>query len=122
MAKTTFQSVDEYIAKQPEAMQPILARVRSTVRRAVPKAEEVISYQIPAYRLPEGIVLYFAGWKKHYSLYPIIGRVAKAFQEELSWYDRSKGTVRFPMSEPVPVKLIARIAKFRAKEVSERKA
>jgi uncharacterized protein YdhG (YjbR/CyaY superfamily) len=120
MANTDFKSVDEYIASKPEAIHDILQLVRSTIRRAVPQAQEVISYQIPAYKLPGGIVLYFAGWKQHYSLYPAIGPLVAAFKDQLAPYKLSKGTIRFPLSEPVPVKLIARIAKFRAKEVAGR--
>ena len=121
MAKTDFKSVDEYNASQPEAVRDILGRVRSAIREAVPGAEEVISYKMPTYKLHGGPVLYFAGWKRHYSLYPATARVAAAFSEELASYEVSKGTVRFPLSEPVPVKLIGRIAKFRAKEVAGRK-
>jgi uncharacterized protein YdhG (YjbR/CyaY superfamily) len=120
MAKTGYKSVDEYIASQPKSVQATLRRVRSTIRKALPKAEEVISYQIPAYRLPGGIVLFFAGWKEHYSIYPAIGGVVAAFQDDLAPYKISKGTIRFPLSEPVPTKLIERIAKFRAKAVAER--
>ena len=120
MAKPEFKSVDEYIASQPEAVQGLLMRVRSTIRKAVPAAEETISYKIPTYKLHGGPVLYFAGWKHHYSLYPASGRLVEAFGDELAPYEISKGTIRFPLSEPVPVKLIGRIAKFRAKEVAER--
>jgi len=120
MAKTDFKSVDEYIASQPEAVQGVLERVRGAIRKAVPSAEEVISYQMPTYKLRGGPVLYFAGWKQHYSLYPATGRVVAAFKNDLALYEVSKGTLRFPLSEPVPVKLIERIAKFRAKEVAER--
>ena len=119
MAKS-ISSVDEYIASQPEAVQDILERVRSTIRQAVPTAEEVISYKIPAYKLHGIDVLYFAAWKRHYSLYPANERVAAAFKDELVPYEVSKGTIRFPLSEPVPVKLIERIAMFRAKEVAGR--
>ena len=120
MAKTGVTSVDEYIASQPEAVQDILRRVRSTIRKAVPAAEEVISYKIPAYKLHGTDLLYFAGWKHHYSLYPVNERVTAAFKDELAPYEISKGTVRFPLSKPVPVKLIERIAKFRAKDVADR--
>jgi uncharacterized protein YdhG (YjbR/CyaY superfamily) len=120
MAKTDFNSVDEYIASQPEAVQAVLKRVRSAIRKAVPGAEEVISYQIPAYKLPSGSVLYFAGWKQHYSLYPATDQVIEAFEDDLAPYTVNKGTIRFPLSQPVPVKLIERIAKFRAKENAER--
>ena len=122
MAKTDFKSVDEYIASQPEATRGVLGRVRSIIRRAVPGAEEVISYQIPAYKLRGGPVLFFAGWRRHYSLYPATKRVVAAFKHELAPYEVSKGTIRFPISQPVPTRLIGRIAKFRAKEVAESKA
>ena len=115
--KTAVTSVHEYIAAQPEAVQRILEQVRSTIRKAVPEAEEVISYKIPAYKLRGTVMLYFAGWKRHYSLYPANDRVVAEFKDELAPYVISKGTIRFPLAEPVPVKLIERIAKFRAKEV-----
>jgi uncharacterized protein YdhG (YjbR/CyaY superfamily) len=119
MAKPDFKSVDEYIASQPEAVQGVLELVRSTIRRAVPDAEETISYKIPAYKLQGGTVLYFAGWKKHYSLYPVTGRIVAALKDDLVPYEvNNKGTVRFSLSQPVPVKLIERIAKLRAKEVA----
>ncbi|HXF26874.1 MAG TPA: DUF1801 domain-containing protein [Bryobacteraceae bacterium] len=120
MAKTDFKSVDEYIASQPEAARDILSRVRSAIRKAVPRAEEVISYKIPTYKLHADPVLYFAGWKRHYSLYPATGRVVATFRDELAPYKISKGTIRFPLSEPVPVKLIGQIAKLRASEVAGR--
>ena len=121
MAKTNFKSVNEYIESQPEAVQRVLKRVRSTIRKAMPEAEEVISYQIPAYKLHGRPVLYFAGWKQHYSLYPSTAPVVAAFKDDLAPYEISKGTIRFPLSEPVPVTLIAGIAKLRAKEAAERK-
>ena len=120
MAKNDFKSVDEYIASQPAAVQSVLTQVRAAIRKALPKAEEVISYKIPTYKLHGGAVLYFAGWKQHYSLYPVTGRVVAKFQEELAPYKLSKGTVRFPLSGPIPAKLIARIAKFRAQELRQR--
>jgi len=120
MARTEFQSVDEYIASQPEAVQGVLACVRNAIRTAVPRAEEVISYKIPTYKLHNRAMLYFAGWKQHYSLYPATERVVEAFKDELAAYQVHKGTIRFPLSQPVPVKLIGRIAKFRAKELAPR--
>jgi uncharacterized protein YdhG (YjbR/CyaY superfamily) len=119
MAKTNFKSVEEYIASQPEAVQDQLECVRRIIRKAVPGAEEVISYQIPAYKLQGGAVIYFAGWKRHYSLYPATDLVVTAFRDELAQYEVSKGTIRFPLARPVPVKLIERITKLRAKEVAE---
>jgi uncharacterized protein YdhG (YjbR/CyaY superfamily) len=120
MAKTGFKSVDEYIASQPEAVQDILGRVRSAIRKAVPGAQEVISYKMPTYTLYGGRLLYFAVWKQHYSIYAATEQVIAAFQGELASYEVDKGTIRFPLSEPVPVKLIGRIAKFRAKEAAVR--
>lgn len=120
MRKANFTNVDEYISVQSETAQAVLQRVRSTLRKALPGAEEVISYKIPAYRLHGGIVLYFAGWKQHYSLYPAGERLVEAFKDQLASYKISKGTIRFPLSEPVPVKLIERIAKFREEEAVQR--
>jgi len=120
MAKTDFKSVDEYIASHPEDVQAILQLVRRTIRKAVPGAEEVISYQIPAYKLRGDPVLYFAGWKAHYSLYPVNDHLVAAFKDDLAPYKVNKGTIRFPLSRPVPGRLIERIAKFRANEATER--
>ena len=119
MAKKSVKSVDDYLASQPKAVRDVLDRVRSTIRKAVPRAEEAISYQIPAYKLHGRTILYFAGWKHHYSLYPATSRIVAACKNDLAPYEVSKGTIRFPLSEPVPVKLIERIAKLRAKEVAE---
>jgi uncharacterized protein YdhG (YjbR/CyaY superfamily) len=120
MRKADFTNVDEYISAQPKTAQVVLRRVRSTLRKALPGAEEVISYKIPAYRLHGGIVLYFAGWKQHYSLYPAGERLVAAFKDQLASCKLSKGTIRFPLCEPVPVKLIEHIAKFRAEDAARR--
>ncbi len=116
MARTDFKSVDEYIKAQPLELQPVLRRVRSIIRRAVPEATEAISYQIPAYKLAGRALIYFAAWKQHYSIYPATDPLMAAFKGELTPYRVSKGTLRFPLSQPVPVKLIERIARFRAEE------
>jgi len=120
MAKTNFKSVDEYIATHSDAVQVILRRVRSAIRRALPSAEEVISYQIPAYKLHGVRVIYFAGWNHHYSLYPARATLIAAFKGDLAPYEVAKGTIRFPYTLAVPTKLIGRIAKFLAKEAGER--
>jgi uncharacterized protein YdhG (YjbR/CyaY superfamily) len=120
MAKTKFKSVNEYIASKRKDVQAVLKIVRDAIRKAVPEAEELISYQMPMYKLNGGPVLYFAGWKEHYSLYPLGDAVAAEFKKELAAYEMSKGTIRLPLSEPVPVKLIERIAKFRAKQLTAR--
>jgi uncharacterized protein YdhG (YjbR/CyaY superfamily) len=111
------KSVDDYIATQPEAVQGVLDRVRMAVRKVLPDAEESISYQIPTYKLHGRPVIYFAGWKQHYSLYPVTSRLRDALGTDLSSYEVSKGTIRFPLDERVPVRLIQRIVKLRAKEV-----
>ncbi len=120
MAKPAANSVDEYIAAHPEGAQGTLRRVRSVIRKALPKAEEIISYKIPAYRVDRGIALYFAGWKEHYSLYPASPEIVAVLKDELAPYEVRKGTIRFPLSKPVPARLIARFAKLRAKQTAER--
>ena len=115
------KNVSEYIAGFPRGVQTVLKRVRTTIRNAIPGAEEAISYQIPTYKLDGRYVLYFAGWKEHYSLYPAGARLVAAFEDELAPYEvNNKGTIRFPLAKPVPVRLIAGIAKFRAREAADR--
>ena len=121
MSKIDFQSVDDYISSKPDAAAATLELVRSAIRKALPKAEEVISYKMPAYRLRGEVILYFAGWKHHYSLYPAGPRLEAAFKDELASCTADKGTIRFPLSAPVPKKLIADIAKFRLMEVADRR-
>ena len=120
MAKTSFTSVDEYMATLPLDAQAALQRVRSVIRKALPDAAESISYQIPTYKAGGRPVIYFAAWKAHYSVYPATSRLVAALKAELAPYDVSKGTIRFPLSRPVPVRLIARIAKLLAGEAAER--
>jgi uncharacterized protein YdhG (YjbR/CyaY superfamily) len=120
MAKPDFKSVDDYIGSQPKSAQNVLETVRNVIRKAVPGAEEVISYKIPAYKLHGDPVIYFAGWKEHFSLYPVSDQVVAELKNDLAKYKVNKATMRFPLSEPVPVKLIERIAKFRAKEIGAR--
>ncbi|MBN8729241.1 MAG: DUF1801 domain-containing protein [Acidobacteria bacterium] len=123
MAKVKCESVDAYLAAQPEANRAALELVRATIRKALPKrAEEVISYQIPAYKVDGERVVYFAGWKQHFSLYPVTAPAATAFEKELARYEKSTGTVRFPLDEQVPVRLVSRITKFLAEQAAERAA
>jgi uncharacterized protein YdhG (YjbR/CyaY superfamily) len=113
------RSTSAYIARFPPSVQRVLEQVRGTIQKAVPKATEVISYGIPAYKMHGGTVIYFAGWKEHYSVYPANRRLVSAFKDDLAPYEvNNKGTIRFPLSERVPVKLIASLAKFRAREVA----
>ena len=120
MAKISFKSVDDYIDAQPLSARAVLEQVRSIIRKALPGAEEVISYNIPAYKQRGERVIFFAGFKEHFSLYPVKSDIVAALNNELARYEKSTGTVRFPLSEPVPEKLIARITKLRAKQAAER--
>lgn len=120
MASSNYTTVDEYIAAQPEESQAVLQQVRRTIRKALPNAVEVISYQVPTYKINGGYVVYFAGWKEHFSVYPASDDLVAAFKNELTPYWVSKGTLRFPLSEQVPVKLIERVARFLAGEAATR--
>ena len=107
------KNIDAYIAAQPENLRPLLVQMRQTIRKAAPKAEEVISYQMPAFKY-YGMLVYFAAWKTHIGFYPA-GRL-EAFEKELSGYERAKGTIRFPIDSPLPFGLISKIVKFRVKQ------
>lgn len=120
--KASVKTVEDYIRSQPEAVQSVLTRVRGAIQRSVLRADESISYHMPTYKLNGEVLLYFAGWKQHYSLYPATAAVVAELKEELAPYQVEKGTIRFPLEQPVPIKLIAAIAKLRAKEVSEHAA
>jgi uncharacterized protein YdhG (YjbR/CyaY superfamily) len=123
MTKTRSTSVAEYIDAQPKASQRALKAVRSAIRKALPDAEEVISYGIPAYRLHGYVAIYFAGWRTHYSLYPVTARLVASLKPSSATYEvNDKGTIKFPLSDPVPVKLIAAIAKLKGKEAAARRA
>ena len=115
-------SVREYVASKPKESRASLEAVRRAILKALPNAQEGLAYQMPAYTLNGVGVLYFAGWKSHYSLYPASDVLVEAFAKELAPYERSKGTLKFPLSEPVPVRLIERIAKFRARQLTTRDA
>lgn len=116
------QTIDDYLALQPAVAQMALERVRRAIAKAVPDAEECISYSIPAFRYNGRVLLYFAGWKEHYSIYPASDAMVAAFEGKLDEYRVSKGTLRFPLAKAVPATLIGRIAKYRAQEMDARKA
>ena len=109
-----FESVDEYVASFPENAQAILQKLRRVVKESAPGAEEVISYQIPGFKL-NGNLVWFAAFKDHIGFYPRESAI-EAFKEKLKDYDVSKGTARFPMDQPIPYELIREIVKFRVKE------
>lgn len=107
-------SVDDYIEAFPSGRQRTLKTVRATIRKAAPDAVEGISYGMPGYKL-EGALVYFAGFKDHWSLFAL-PQAQTVFKKELAPYRTTKGTAQFPWDEPVPVRLIARITKYRAQE------
>jgi uncharacterized protein YdhG (YjbR/CyaY superfamily) len=112
--KAGSKSVDEYIARFPENIQSMLRELRATIKAAAPDAEEKISYQMPTYAL-KGNLVYFAAHKNHIGFYPA-PRGIEAFKDELSQYNGSKGTIQFPIGEPLPLELVSRIVKFRVAE------
>ena len=112
------QNIDEYIASFPEDVQVILDKIRLTVREAAPEAQEAIKYRMPAFIL-KGNLVYFAAFKNHIGFYPIPTGI-EAFKEELSVYKQGKGSVQFPLDQPIPYDLIRRIVKFRVEENLEK--
>ncbi len=113
-------TIDEYIAGCPPNVQPILRQIRQTIREAAPDAEEAISYQLPTFKL-HGNLVHFGAFKSHIGFYPTPTGTEK-FQKELSVYQGAKGSVRFPLDQPIPYALIKRIVKFRVKENRARAA
>lgn len=117
--KKAAADIDEYIAGFPSDVQKILQRIRKTIQKAAPGAEEAISYAIPTFKL-NGNLVHFAGYKNHVSLYPA-PRGAAEFKKELAQYEGGKGTVQFPLGQPVPYDLVTRIVKYRIKQNDEKK-
>jgi uncharacterized protein YdhG (YjbR/CyaY superfamily) len=110
--------IETYLSGFPPDIQKILESVRNTIKKAAPDAEEVISYSMPAFR-QNGMLVYFAAYKKHIGFYPTSSGIM-AFKEELSIYKGAKGSVQFPIDQPMPLKLISEIVKFRVIENLER--
>jgi uncharacterized protein YdhG (YjbR/CyaY superfamily) len=113
------KNIDEYIADFPVEVQLLLQTLRTAIRKAAPKAEEAIKYQMPTFVL-NGNLIHFAGYKNHIGLYPG-SKPIEEFKDELSRYETSKGTVRFPLDKPIPLGLISRITKFCVKRNLARK-
>jgi len=114
----TAASVEEYIATAEPKAKKALRDIRKTIRAAAPKAEEVISYQMPGYK-QNGMVVFFAGYKNHIGFYPTGSGIEK-FKNEFAKYKWSKGAVQFPLDKPLPVALIKKIVKFKLKENEEK--
>jgi uncharacterized protein YdhG (YjbR/CyaY superfamily) len=114
MQKGRFSTVDEYISLHPAPIRVGLALIRKTIKTAAPGAEEMISYQMPAYKL-NGVLVFFSATKNHYGFYPT-SRPIIAFREKLKSFETSKGVIRLPLDKPIPVKLITEIVKWQVKE------
>ena len=112
------RNIDEYVAGFPDDVQGLLEKVRMTIRKAAPGAEETIKYQIPTFTL-KGNLVHFGGFKNHIGFYPTSRGIEK-FKKELSVYKGAKGSVQFPLDKPIPYRLISRIVKFRVKASLER--
>jgi len=118
MKKSQFKKfskeIDNYISDFPEATQKILQKIRETIQAKAPDAIEAMNYQIPTFKL-NGNLVHFAGYKKHIGFYPTPSGIEK-FKNELSDFESSKGSVKFPLNKPIPYDLISRIVDFRVKE------
>jgi len=112
--KRGFKNIDEYIASFPQNVQVALRQTRQAIKEVAPQAQEVISYSMPAFK-QNGILVWFAAFKNHIGFFPKVSAM-EAFKEKLSRYQTSKGTIRFPLDEPIPVELVKEIVKFRVKE------
>jgi uncharacterized protein YdhG (YjbR/CyaY superfamily) len=114
MKRTQARNIDAYIAACPQDVQAKLQELRAIIRKAAPEAEETINYAIPTFTL-NGNLVHFAAFKNHIGFYPAPSGIT-AFKKELSGYAQAKGSVQFPLDQPLPLKLITRIVKFRVKE------
>ncbi len=112
-------SIDTYIATFPKEMQDILKLVRAVIKEEVPEATEAMSYGMPTFKLHGKNIVHFAGWKSHIGFYPTPSGT-EAFQKEIAGYKAAKGSIQFPLSEPMPVELIRKIVAFRVKQVNEK--
>jgi uncharacterized protein YdhG (YjbR/CyaY superfamily) len=115
------KTIDEYIATFPQDVQAVLEQIRMTIRAAAPEAEETISYKMPTFTLNGHYLVYFAAYKKHIGFYPApVGNAE--FEADLSGYESGKGTVKFPLDQPIPFDLIRKIVQFHARENAGRTA
>jgi uncharacterized protein YdhG (YjbR/CyaY superfamily) len=117
----TAATVDDYIAGFPGDIQAILREIRATIKKVAPEAQEGISYQIPTFKRNGIFLIYFAGFKKHVSLYPILSE-CPGFEAELAPYRSGRATAKFPLNQPIPFALIEKIVKFMMQENERRTA
>ncbi|HLF55270.1 MAG TPA: DUF1801 domain-containing protein [Thermoanaerobaculia bacterium] len=120
MARTAPRNIDDYIATFSPEVGAVLERIRQTIRAAVPEAEEMISYRMPAFRLG-GVLIYFAAFKNHIGVYPPVSGDAK-LEQAISPYAGEKGNLRFPLNQPMRYDLIERIVKLREKQLRAKAA
>lgn len=119
-AKAHFKTIDEYINSLPEAVQPVVQALREAIKEEAPAAVETISYNMPTFNLNGSYSVYFAAWKNHIALYPTSPALEAALPE-LSTYVSGKGTIQFPLAQPLPLPLIHKIVAFRLTESQEKK-
>ena len=117
-SKKQFETIDEYIETFPRDVQSILEKMRQTIRKAAPEAEETISYQMPTFKLKGSVLVYFAAFRRHIGLFPPAPR---EFKKEVSSYEGPKGNLKFPTDKPMPYDLVTRIVLFRKKSIQENK-
>jgi len=120
MSKSQFKTIDEYIASFPRKVGDVLEELRRVIKESAPKAEETISYGIPTFDLNGRHLVHFAAYKNHVGFYPTSSGI-EAFKKELSPFKTSKGTVQFPLDQPIPFDLVKKIVKFRVKENESKK-
>lgn len=118
MPKTQFESIGGYIKSLPKDIQPILEKLRETIKKSAPEAEEAIRYQIPTFRLNDKNLVHFAGFTHHIGFYPTPSAIEE-FKKDVSKYKWEKGSVQFPLNQKIPYDLVKKMVEFRVKEVSK---
>lgn len=114
--KSHFKTIDEYINSHPLEVRNVLQTLRETIKEVVPQAQEKISYNMPTFTLDGIALLSFAAWKKHTSLYPFTKAMEASLKEASSYKTSGKGTIQFPLDQPLPLPLIRKIVELRVKE------
>ena len=116
MSTTKFKNIDQYISTFPPKVKALLETMRKAIKQVAPDADEIISYNMPAFKFYGRILVYFAAHSKHIGFYPGNRVVNEVFKDDLTSYETSKGTVKFPFEKPIPVSLVKKIVKYRVKE------